>query len=83
MSNSTHAKDRLLFVVRTGYNHVDSIRYKDIVTVEKDEVTHRFVYPLAKLLFREAPYTFATGEDMQLAHMFRKYANAPSLVLPV
>ena len=38
---------------------------------------------LARLLFREAPHTFATGEDMQLAHMFRKHANAPSLVLPV
>ena len=24
---------------------------------------------LVRLLFREAPYTFATGEDMQLSHM--------------
>jgi hypothetical protein len=38
---------------------------------------------LLRILFREAPHTFATGEDMQLAHMFRKHANAPSLVLPV
>lgn len=38
---------------------------------------------LVRLLFREAPYTFTTGEDFHLSHMLRKYANAPSYVLPV
>ena len=31
---------------------------------------------LARLLFREAPHTFATGEDMQLAHMFQARQRA-------
>lgn len=38
---------------------------------------------LVRLLFREEPHTFATGEYFQLAHMLRKHANAPSLVVPV
>ena len=38
---------------------------------------------LLRLLFREAPYTFATGEDFHLSHMLRKHAAAPSYVLPV
>ena len=37
----------------------------------------------ARLLFREAPYTYATGEDFQLSHMLRKHADLPSFVLPV
>ena len=35
------------------------------------------------LLFREAPYTYATGEDFHLSHMLRKHASVPSYVLPV
>ena len=38
---------------------------------------------LLRLLFREAPYTYATGEDYQLSHMLRKHARAPSFVMPV
>lgn len=38
---------------------------------------------LVKLLFREAPYTFSTGEDYHLSHMLRKYAGVRSYVLPV
>ena len=36
-----------------------------------------------RLLFREAPFTYATGEDFQLSHMLRKHAAVRSLLLPV
>ncbi len=36
-----------------------------------------------RLLWREAPSTFATGEDFHLSHMLRKHAGLPSYVMPV
>lgn len=38
---------------------------------------------LVRLLFAEAPITFATGEDFHLSHMLRKRAGVRSLVMPV
>ena len=36
-----------------------------------------------RLLFRERPLSFATGEDFHLGAMLRKHAGVRSYVLPV
>jgi hypothetical protein len=36
-----------------------------------------------RLLFREAPHTFATAEDFHLSHMLRTHAGVRSYVLPI